>query len=228
MLSKIIERLAESGLRVRGGFHPRPEDGAPRLPDGRPVGTLILVGDVGGEFWPTFARSPEFADGLPHRLDRWARRVLDHVAAQFGAGALFPFGGPPYLPFQRWAMRAESVTPSPLGILIHPDFGLWHAYRGALTFSDHLDLPARLERAAPCDRCSDRPCLAACPVGAFSGEGYDVAACAAHLAGANGTVCMAGSCLARRVCPVGRKYAYEPSQAAFHMRAFLTAKAPDR
>jgi hypothetical protein len=224
MLRKIIERLTRHGLRVRGGFQPRAEDGIPALSDGRAVGTLILIGNVGGEIWPAFAQSPEHADGQPHGLDRWTRRVIDDAAAQVGAGTLYPFGGPPYLPFQRWAMRAEPVTPSPLGILIHPEFGLWHAYRGALLFPDRLDLPARPDQARPCDDCFDRPCLAACPVGAFTDQGYDVAACANHLLGANGRVCMTGSCLARRACPIGRKHAYGAPQAVFHMAAFVASK----
>ena len=29
-------------------------------------------------------------------------------------------------------MRAEGLKPSPLGVLVHPDFGLWHGYRGAI------------------------------------------------------------------------------------------------
>jgi hypothetical protein len=31
-------------------------------------------------------------------------------------------------------------------------------------------------------------------------------------------------CRARRACPVGRGYHYDPKQAAFHMRAFLDAR----
>jgi hypothetical protein len=34
---------------------------------------------------------------------------------------------------------------------------------------------------------------------------------------------MSGGCLARRACPVGREYAYDPAQARFHMQAFLAA-----
>src|SRR4030095_137820 len=49
----------------------------------------------------------------------------------------------------RWAMRAEAVAPSPLGILIHPDYGLWHAYRGALAFAERLALPPRGARPLP-------------------------------------------------------------------------------
>ena len=44
-----------------------------------------------------------------------------------------------------------SLSPSPLGILIHPEFGLWHALRGALLFRDRLELPAIEARPSPCD-----------------------------------------------------------------------------
>ena len=103
--------------------------------------TLILVGFIGSENWPTFAASPEAKDGHPDPLDRWSTRVITEVAKSLGATPLFPFGGPPFLPFQRWAQQAEPVHPSPLGILIHPDWGLWHAYRGALAFAERIDLP---------------------------------------------------------------------------------------
>ena len=37
------------------------------------------------------------------------------LGRQFGAAALFPFEGPPYWPFQRWAQRAEPVSSLALG-----------------------------------------------------------------------------------------------------------------
>jgi hypothetical protein len=211
--------VAATGLMLRGGFHPEPTDGVP-AGGGRLTKTVLLVGNVGGAMWEAFAASPEMADGAPHALDRWTRRVLSAIAATLGATALYPFDGPPYLPFQRWAMRAEAVAPSPLGILIHPDYGLWHAYRGALAFAERIELAPRDERPRPCDSCADKPCLTTCPVGAFSERGYDVPTCIGHIDGPAGTECMTGSCLARRACPIGRAYAYGPAQAAYHMRAF--------
>ena len=73
----------------------------------------------------------------------------------------------------------------------------------------------------PCDSCSDRPCLSACPVDAFRDGVYDVAACARHLRTEAGADCVEEGCRVRRACPVGVGYAYEPLQAAFHMKAFL-------
>jgi len=210
-----------AGLTPRGAFHPLAEDGVPALGDGRPVGTLVLVGNAGGAMWAAFARARR---DEPQPLDAWSRRVVDALAARLGAMPLFPFGGPPHHPFQRWARRAEAVHPSPLGALIHPDYGLWHAYRGALAFAEAIPLPPSDTRPSPCESCAERPCLAACPVGAFTAAGYDVGACAGHLRAPAGAECMNEGCLARRACPVGRSYTYSPEQMRFHMQAFLTAR----
>jgi len=219
-----IERLvAAHGLHLRGGFHPTAEDGVPAQVDGRAPATLLLIGNIGSSLWPAFSGSVEADDGAPDPLNRWTRRVIGGIARDVRAVPLFPFGGSPYLPFQRWAMRAEAVAPSPLGILIHPDFGLWHAYRGALAFAERLALPPRVGRPRPCDSCPDRPCLSACPVGAFSERGYDVPACIGHIGSPAGGPCMGGGCLARRACPVGPSHGYGAAQARFHMAAFLAA-----
>ncbi|MEC7537377.1 MAG: ferredoxin, partial [Pseudomonadota bacterium] len=157
-------------------------------------------------------------------LDQWSKCAIDAVADNLGATALYPFGGTPFLPFLRWAQRAEAVKPSPIGMMMHSEYGFWHAYRGALCFSERLGLPAADERDHPCDSCDDKPCLDGCPVNAFSGGSYDSQACAAHLATDDGVDCGLLGCRARRACPAGARYRYEPDQAAFHMQAFRVAR----
>jgi hypothetical protein len=61
-------------------------------------------------------------------------------------------------------------------------------------------------------------------VGAFTTAGYDVAACAAHVAAAAGADCLDLGCRARRACPVAPSGHYRPEQARFHMEAFLAAR----
>ncbi|MDH3236041.1 MAG: hypothetical protein OEQ29_21165, partial [Alphaproteobacteria bacterium] len=208
-----------AGLTPRGAFHPEPEDDVPTLPDGTPAGTLVLAGNIGPAMWSAFQdTSPTGKDAL----DRWSGDVLGPIAARFGGAAHLP-GGPPYLPFIRWAQRAGPVQPSAIGMLIHPDYGLWHAYRGALALPGRLDLPPPDDRPRPCDTCADTPCLATCPVEAFSAQGYDVPACVGYLDSETGNSCLSHGCAARRACPVGRDYHYAPEQAAFHMAAFLRA-----
>jgi ferredoxin len=208
------------GLSYRGAFHPTAED----LPDGSDVGTLVLVGFTGNTNWQHFRDSPEARDGAPDPLDRWSRRVIGALAEELGATALFPFAGPPWLPFLKWAQKAEPVHPSPLGMLIHPDWGLWHSWRGALAFRETLELPPPDRRPRPCDTCADKPCLSACPVNAFTRAGYHVAACIAHIDSPRGTDCMEEGCRARRACPIGVEHRYSDEQAEFHMRAFRKAQ----
>ena len=191
------------------------------LPDGMRARTVVLIGTVGGEGFENFQRQRR---DEPDPMDRWAKRVIDPVAARLGARAAYP-SDRPYLPFQRWAMRAEDVHPSPLGLLIHPEHGLWHAYRGALLFSGGIGgLSARSGRPSPCESCAEKPCLTACPVDAFTGTRYDVAACAAHLRTDAAPRCLTLGCRARDASPAGTSSRYGDAQVRFHMRAFAKAR----
>jgi len=221
VVAEFISAIRRTGLVPRGAFglEDREQQGALAG-----VGTIVLAGMAGREGWSAFAASPEAGDGLGDPLDRWSRRVIEALARELGGAAFFPFGGPPFWPFQQWARRAEPVHPSPIGILIHPRHGLWHSYRGALGFREKLAIPAPAALPSPCESCSGRWCLKACPVGAFSSAGYDVAACVAHVKSPAGGDCMSLGCRARRACPVGAEHAYGPGQANFLMEAFLRAR----
>jgi len=223
----IAEAIGETGLTLRGGFHPGPEDEVPEVVGGTPCATVVLVGNAGGEMWRRFVASPE-RNLCVDPLNTFSRRVTGDLALKLGAKAMYPFTGSPFLPFLKWAQKAEPVWPSPIGLLIHARYGLWHAYRGALAFSSRIDLPQTQRAVRPCDACVDRPCLATCPVEAFSESGYDVPRCVAHVDSSAGTQCLTGGCLARRACPVGRKYAYSAQQAEFHTRAFIEANRKEK
>ena len=217
-LETVFSAIERSGLVPRGAFG---LDDGERIGDLADIRAIVLAGMAGHMGWDAFAASPEARDGLDHPLDRWSRRVIEALARELGAKAFFPFGGPPFWPFQQWARRAEPVHPSPIGLLIHPRYGLWHSYRGALGLSEAIAVPEPAALPSLCESCSGRWCLSACPVGAFSDAGYDVAACVGHLRSAAGADCMGFGCRARRACPVGAEHAYGPEQANFTMRAFL-------
>ncbi|HTZ67250.1 MAG TPA: ferredoxin [Roseiarcus sp.] len=219
-LETVHAAIARTGLVPRGALVLAESERVGELAD---VQTIVLAGMAGCEGWSAFAGSPEASDGAGDPLDRWSRRVIETLARELGAKPLFPFGGPPFWPFQQWARRAEPVHPSPIGVLIHPRYGLWHSYRGALGFRQAFAVPQPAAVPAPCESCSGRWCLKACPVGAFSAAGYDVAACVGHLRTAAGADCMGFGCRARRACPIGAEHAYGPEQATFLMQAFLRA-----
>ncbi|MEL0107619.1 MAG: ferredoxin [Rhodospirillaceae bacterium] len=197
----IAEAAVARGLLVRGGFHPGPDDAVPGDP-----ATVILIGNAGPDLWQAFENRTE------DTLDTWTEKTVAAIATQFNARALFPFDGPPHWPFQRWAQRCEPVFPAPIGSLIHPEYGLWHAYRAALLFDTPIDLPARNDAPNPCETCADKPCLTTCPVGAFKPDAYDVPVCLDHIAASQGEDCLGHGCAARRACPIGRDYIYAPAQ----------------
>ena len=217
-IETVLSAIARTGLFPRGALCLGDNERSGALAG---VRTIVLAGMAGREGWDAFAASPEASDGASDPLDRWSRRVIEALARELGGAALFPFGGPPFWPFQQWARRAEPVHPSPIGILIHPRYGLWHSYRGALGFHQALPAPQPAAVPSPCDSCAGRWCLKACPVGAFSADAYDVAACVAHVKSPAGADCVGLGCRARRACPVGAEHAYSPEQANFTMRAFL-------
>ncbi|MEL6966648.1 MAG: ferredoxin [Pseudomonadota bacterium] len=179
----------------------------------------LLVGGIGGSFWAAFSSADHMRDGEAHPLDRWTVATLEPIAAQLEAKAVYPFGQP-FQPFQRWAREATGMEHSPLGLLVHPEYGLWCSFRGALLFAEGDVVENRTADWHPCDRCVEKPCLSTCPVSAFSADGFDVAACRDHIGSAAGLACREAGCLARKACPVGAQYAYEDVQQRFHMGAF--------
>lgn len=228
-LATVTEALAVHGMMPRGGFIFEVNSNPPPARSGNPARSIVLVGQAGAGPWPHFkawlasqAKTPQ------NPLDTWSREVICAAAEEVLARAVFP-SDKPYLPFQQWAARAEGLKPSPLGILIHPEYGLWHASRGALLFDEIIDASPAHSATHPCKSCVEKPCLSTCPVSAFSLSGYDVPVCVDHVAGDKGNVCRQQGCMARNACPVGVAYRYPPDVQAFHMTAFLAnhpAKPP--
>ena len=136
-------------------------------------------------------------------LDQWSERVLREIAAQVGRRAVFPFERPYAAVSALGDARRSLSCRRRWACLIHPDYGLWHGYRGALLFADAIKLPPPDRRASPCASCPDRPCLSACPAGAFDGKSYDVPACARHLVAAP-EADLHGYRLSRAPCLPGR------------------------
>lgn len=206
----LVARCAGEMLDVVGAFHPGDDEDLGK--------TLVLLGPKEPVFWPHFAASEEYRDAAPDPLDRWSCRVIGTLANELGAAPHFPFGGPPYKPFLRWAVQSGRAWSSPAGLLVHDTAGMMISFRGALALTVRLVLPDA--SAQPCLTCPDKPCLTACPVDALSETaGYDVPACKSWLKA--GAACMTRGCAARRACPLSKRFPRLDAQSAFHMSAFL-------
>ena len=222
-IEQITTRLARHGLIPRGGFNFDIGEDRPPSPGGEPARSLLLIGSAGAGWWSDFQswldRQP---DVMADPLDAWGRDIIGRVAEAAGARLVMP-NDRPYAPFQQWAMRAEGLKPSQIGLLMHPVYGLWHAYRAALLFDGPLpqvlNQPVR-EPNHLCDACVGKPCLNACPVGAHSRNGFAHQACLDHVRGPDGAPCRNGGCLDRNACPYGTEWRYPADVQAFFQRAF--------
>lgn len=223
-LSVLLSALRGEGLHNFGILGANATD-LPVLSDGTPAGGLMLIGNVGSALWPHFSTSPSFHEDEP--LDHWSVQVLGVLAERFGLDAVFPFTGPPYHPFQRWANQIGGFSQTPLGVLAHGDYGPWFAFRGALLFRDAMP-PLKPGGAGPCVTCRDKPCLDACPARAISRtSSYQPEDCRAFVAADEQRHCATG-CLVRKACPYGVDYRYWPAHARFHMDAFAALFGRDR
>lgn len=213
----VAAAIEPTGMVARGGFAVQSDDVVPDLADGRRARAVVVVGNIGGAMWPRFRREER---DEPDPLDAWTRRTLRPIAESFEAELVHP-SDTPFQPILRWAQRAADVWQSPIGLLVDPEHGLWHAYRGALLFSNEVvDLPATGTATSPCIGCH-QPCLTTCPVEAFRPGEYDHEACRAHVRSGAEPTCLTDGCAARRACPVNADGYYGPDQMLFHMRAFV-------
>ena len=219
LISGIDDALTRYGLIVRGAVAFTSDDHPPNAPSGMPARSVVLVGHGGADYWPHFERwrSTQPQD-LANPLDAWSRSVLEEVASLVDALVLLP-NDRPYAPFQQWAIRAERLRPSPIGLLIHPVYGLWHAFRGALLLDADIEIQQAEELNHPCDVCVGKPCMNACPVDAFPAAGFAYERCLGYVRGPQGQGCCTG-CQARSACPIGIQYRYPASVQKFHQAAF--------
>ena len=187
----------------------------------------ILIGNVGSKMWDRFVRSIEYGDGKPNPMNRWTAKIVGELANSTNGLPIYPFDEP-YWPFQKFAQKAAKVQPSPLGILIHPEFGLWHAFRAVLVFDDPVEVLQSyvskhyIEEVQnhPCNDCLEKPCLSSCPVGAIDENGLNPSTCFAHLKTGSDPNCLATGCEARNACPVGSANRYCQEQIQFHMKHY--------
>jgi hypothetical protein len=231
---ELEDSLKAFGMVILGGFHLQRDEAASFARSNCAIAGLV-VASHGRDMWQTFQQSVFYKDQLPDPLDRWTRSVLEKLASKTGSGLALPFDSP-FPPFQEWAKRASGISNSPLGILMHPEFGLWFGLRGVFFFEVNVEnqevnklIQLRISDENLCDKCIEKPCLSHCPVNAFDKTGLNVETCFSHL---EKTInlsfqpdCLSNGCVARDACPVGTHHKYCDEQLQFHMNSYYTGNA---
>ncbi|HEX4209843.1 MAG TPA: hypothetical protein VHY56_05585, partial [Candidatus Binataceae bacterium] len=166
-----------------------------------------------------------------HPLDDFTRGLIENqiepIMRERGVSStsVYPFIGEPTLNFIALGKLAGLGAPSLLGVLIHPVYGPWIAFRAALLLDFALDQPGEAAGFDPCPRCVSRSCITACPASAVNfPAGWDIPACLTHRVEAE-TDC-ASRCHARVACVIGPDHRYPDDELEYHHRRALAAMRP--
>jgi hypothetical protein len=195
----------------------------------------VVIGNGGAAFWRAFKAHAAGNRGWFERdnpLDDFTRELVEQeiVMPIRNAGvrciAVYPFGGGrPTLNFMQLGTLAGLAGPSIIGVVVHPRFGPWLAFRAALLLDRDLDHPGDAIGFDPCPTCRVRSCISACPAAAVSfPSGWNIPKCLAHRVEAHPDC--ADRCHARLACVLGPDERYPDDELAYHQMRALRAMRP--
>jgi len=182
---------------------------------------LILLASCGSRYWQNMKQDPGVKVEGPDPVDNYTIRAVGNF---FGNDAIIVYPRNRLIPLRALGKLAGWHYDSPLGLGIHPVFGLWFAYRAVIMSSaDFTPLAVEIDGQAgsPCGSCRDKPCITACPASAAIESGFEVQLCSDYRMEPDSS-CQS-RCISRLACPVGRDHRYLPDQMAYHYRHSLAA-----
>lgn len=176
--------------------------------------TLVLIGHGGRRLWERMTTQDwETADPI----DRYSARHTNRFIARYldNSENLLLFPSKTLIPLQQLGRFVGWSHQTPLGLGIHPEYGVWFAYRAAFLTTAVLPTIRLPHSPSHCDRCITKPCITSCPVGAVHAKRpFNVKTCAKHRL-RTGSSC-ADRCLARIACPVAPHHRYTLPQIQYH------------
>lgn len=230
--SSLCKEVAKSGINLCAAINCDALRRHTEIADVPQQGSLLLFGAGGDEFWRCL--KAQTAEGVidasathVHAVDDFSERIIDaaleHHFSAFTTEQLYP--GNTRIVLSGLGEYLGWSFPTPLGLGINPDYGLWFAYR-ALVW---IDVPivvdtVKSQAISPCQTCVTRDCIAACPAAAVSAEKpFALASCASFRLQSNSNC--AQRCIARLACPVAADNRQSLEQHGYHQQRSLPALA---
>lgn len=136
---------------------------------------FFLIGSSGDQIWKRVKNI-----NAPHRLDNYTTDCIKkNFPAISSSDILYPTKSKVHFPILSVAQDLGFCHPTPIGIHINQNYGLWFSFRAVLVAEminnvEELSSFRTLEKSlSPCDNCMDKPCAkehefwnsrSACPV----------------------------------------------------------------
>jgi hypothetical protein len=193
--------------------------------------SIIVIGNGSGLFWDCFKqhcdRNPAWM-GRDNPLDDFTRAVIERDIAPLvrSATIVYPFmSSGPTLNFMEAGKAAGLAGPSIIGVMVHPTYGPWIAFRAAILIEERIDAPGEAYKFDPCPSCTPRTCISACPADAVSfAKGWDIPKCLTHRVEVEADC--APRCHARAGCVLGPEHRYPDDELAYHQMRALRSMRP--
>lgn len=224
----VSEQLAQVGLNLQAVFQLNQLPDTIQSPlkeavdDYEAFTQLLLLGHGGQVLWDA-VKSSGISSANP--IDDFTKQTikdffrLQHPKAQFQI--LYP--GEPLIPLQQLGDLAGWHFQSPFMVGVNDVWGSWYAYRAVVIANTQFQPSEKADFQSSCKTCQDKPCLDACPSGAVSENGLDMAKCTQYRK-VSDSRCQ-DICHARVACPVGRSHQYKNEQIRYHyLRSLSTIK----
>ena len=202
-------------------------------------GCLLLLGHAGKKFWGVFTKNQ--TDGAMQKPDpvdfysaEISKQAVDNHLSGVSAKQLFPSNDCP-INLMALGKAFGWHSPSPLGMGIHREYGLWSAYRAVwwldLELPDNIkntvDPKVPLEISNICQQCETQDCVTVCPGDAIDfKKNPDLVRCADYRL-QDESQC-ASTCLSRMACPYAKDHRYTESQMSYHYELARSAIAKYR
>lgn len=196
--------------------------------------SIVVLGNGGADFWHAVNRHaqihPEWF-AREHPLDDYTRWAVEQdLAPRLAARGVrfsiaYPFvGNEPRLDFVTLGKVAGLGVVGLVGVLIHPTYGPWIAFRAALLLEEEIEQLGPAIGFEPCPGCTTRSCIAACPAQAVGTAGWEIARCLKHRVEARPSC--DSRCHARVACVIGPEHRYPDDELAYHQERALRVMEP--
>ena len=175
--------------------------------------STVLTAHAGADFWHALS---EFGHVGDHPVDHFSIHLTDkYVTEYLNVEHMLLYPSEYAISLRSVAQRTGWCHPSPLGVTIHHEFGLWFAFRSLFMVKTHLPASDSSPTEPPCESCADKPCISACPSNAVGEIGkFQLEPCARYRLQESSPCSF--SCLSRIRCPVGSDYRYVSKQMKYH------------
>lgn len=187
------------------------------------AGSVLMIGNYGGSMWEILQADmeadPSKYDGNRDPVDDLSSEAIEGAVGELAdsglrACAVYPWRQEAcgWLPFQSWALVCGFGKMGLVGVVVHPEYGPWLSFRGAIIVDAGVEPDPPLADFEPCEEC-EAPCIEECPAGAVSREGCDVRKClGARLFDSRCEM----RCAAREACVYGREHRFSREQITYH------------